>query len=191
MANGQSAAAAAANIFKVPELKEKILFTLLCLAIYRLGSHITTPGVDVVALQTLAGQLQGTIFGIYDLFVGGGLQRATILALGIMPYISASILFQLLATVVPTVEKLQKEGEEGRKKIIQLCKTNKISVYEKNFIVDDILNADEAFVTGTFSGVIPVIFLDKKMINNGKRGKMTKRLFDLYKSEINKLYPSK
>ncbi len=78
-----------------------------------------------------------------------------------------------------------------RKKIIQLCKTNKISVYEKNFIVDDILNADEAFVTGTFSGVIPVIFLDKKMINNGKRGKMTKRLFDLYKSEINKLYPSK
>ena len=119
MANGQSAAAAAANIFKVPELKEKILFTLLCLAIYRLGSHITTPGVDVVALQTLAGQLQGTIFGIYDLFVGGGLQRATILALGIMPYISASILFQLLATVVPTVEKLQKEGEEGRRKLTQ------------------------------------------------------------------------
>ena len=119
MANGQSAAAAAANIFKVPELKEKILFTLLCLAIYRLGSHITTPGVDVVALQALAGQLQGTIFGIYDLFVGGGLQRATILALGIMPYISASILFQLLATVMPTIEKLQKEGEEGRRKLTQ------------------------------------------------------------------------
>jgi preprotein translocase subunit SecY len=119
MANGQSAAAAAANIFKVPELKAKILFTLLCLAIYRLGSHITTPGVDVVALQSLAGQLQGTIFGIYDLFVGGGLQRATILALGIMPYISASILFQLLATVMPTVEKLQKEGEEGRRKLTQ------------------------------------------------------------------------
>ncbi len=119
MANGQSAAAAAANIFKVPELKAKILFTLLCLAIYRFGSHITTPGVDVVALQALAGQLQGTIFGIYDLFVGGGLQRATILALGIMPYISASILFQLLATVVPTVEKLQKEGEEGRRKLTQ------------------------------------------------------------------------
>ena len=92
MANAQqSGAAAAANIFKVPELREKILFTLLCLALYRLGAHITTPGVDVVALQTLAGQFQGTIFGIYDLFVGGGLQRATILALGIMPYISASI----------------------------------------------------------------------------------------------------
>ncbi len=120
MANGQtSAAAAAANIFKVPELKEKILFTLLCLAIYRLGAHITTPGVDAVALQALAGQFQGTIFGIYDLFVGGGLQRATVLALGIMPYISASILFQLLAAVFPTVEKLQKEGEEGRRKLTQ------------------------------------------------------------------------
>ena len=120
MANGQqSGAAAAANIFKVPELREKILFTLLCLAVYRLGSHITTPGVDVVALQSLAGQFQGTIFGIYDLFVGGGLQRATVLALGIMPYISASILFQLLAAVFPTVEKLQKEGEEGRRKLTQ------------------------------------------------------------------------
>ncbi|WP_419948143.1 preprotein translocase subunit SecY [Candidatus Palauibacter sp.] len=119
MANARNAAAAAANIFKVPELKSKILFTLLCLALYRLGSHITTPGVDVVALQALAGQFQGTIFGIYDLFVGGGLQRATVFALGIMPYISASILFQLLAAVVPTIEKLQKEGEEGRRKLTQ------------------------------------------------------------------------
>ena len=119
MANARNAAAAAANIFKVPELKAKILFTLLCLALYRLGSHITTPGVDVVALQALAGQFQGTIFGIYDLFVGGGLQRATVFALGIMPYISASILFQLLAAVMPAIEKLQKEGEEGRRKLTQ------------------------------------------------------------------------
>lgn len=120
MANAQtSAARAIPNLFKVPELKEKILFTLLCLAVYRLGSHITTPGVDVVALQQLAGQFQGTLFGIYDLFVGGGLQRATVLALGIMPYISASILFQLLAAVFPTIEKLQKEGEEGRRKLTQ------------------------------------------------------------------------
>ncbi len=119
MANGQSAAAAAANIFKVPELKSKVLFTLGCLALYRLGAHITTPGVDVVALQQLAGQFEGTIFGIYDLFAGGGLQRATIFALGIMPYISASILFQLLAAVMPAIEKLQKEGEEGRRKLTQ------------------------------------------------------------------------
>ena len=119
MANARDAASAAANIFKVPELKAKILFTLLCLALYRLGSHITTPGVDVVALQALAGQFQGTIFGIYDLFVGGGLQRATVFALGIMPYISASILFQLLAAVMPAIEKLQKEGEQGRRKLTQ------------------------------------------------------------------------
>ncbi len=120
MANGQGGAARTIpNLFKVPELKEKILFTLMCLAVYRLGSHITTPGVDVVALQELAGQFQGTLFGIYDLFVGGGLQRATVLALGIMPYISASILFQLLAAVFPTIEKLQKEGEEGRRKLTQ------------------------------------------------------------------------
>ena len=119
MANARDAAAAAANIFRVPELKAKLFFTLLCLALYRLGSHITTPGVDVVALQALAGQFQGTIFGIYDLFVGGGLQRATVFALGIMPYISASILFQLLAAVMPAIEKLQKEGEEGRRKLTQ------------------------------------------------------------------------
>ena len=119
MANARDAASAAANIFRVPELKAKILFTLLCLALYRLGSHITTPGVDVVALQALAGQFQGTIFGIYDLFVGGGLQRATVFALGIMPYISASILFQLLAAVMPAIEKLQKEGEQGRRKLTQ------------------------------------------------------------------------
>ncbi len=120
MANGSSAASAIPRLFQVPELKEKILFTLMCLAIYRLGSHITTPGVDLGALALLAGQFEGTLFGIYDMFVGGGLQRATILALGIMPYISASILFQLLAAVFPTIEKLQKhEGEEGRRKLTQ------------------------------------------------------------------------
>jgi len=110
---------AAANIWKSPELKEKILFTLICLALYRLGSHITTPGVDIAALQQLAGQFQGTLFGMYDMFTGGGLQRATLFALGIMPYISASIMFQLLGAVFPTIEKMQKEGEEGRRKITQ------------------------------------------------------------------------
>ncbi len=107
------------NLFRVPELKEKILFTLFILLIYRIGSHITVPGLDVGALQEQFGALQNTFFGIYDMFVGGGLSRATILALGIMPYISASIMFQLLAAVFPTVEKLQKEGEEGRKKLTQ------------------------------------------------------------------------
>jgi preprotein translocase subunit SecY len=108
-----------AALFRIPELKEKILFTLLMLLIYRLGAHVIAPGIDVAALREFAGQLQGTVFGIYDMFVGGGLSRATVFALGIMPYISASIMFQLLAAVFPTIEKMQKEGEEGRKKLTQ------------------------------------------------------------------------
>ena len=107
------------NLFRVPELKEKILFTLFILLIYRVGAHITVPGINVQALKAQFGALQGTFLGIYDMFVGGGLSRATIFALGIMPYISASIMFQLLAAVFPTVEKMQKEGEEGRKKLTQ------------------------------------------------------------------------
>ncbi|MQA90689.1 MAG: preprotein translocase subunit SecY [Gemmatimonas sp.] len=108
-----------ATLFRIPELKEKILFTLFILFIYRLGAHVVAPGINVAALQEFAGQLQGTVFGIYDMFVGGGLSRATVFALGIMPYISASIMFQLLAAVVPSIEKMQKEGEEGRKKLTQ------------------------------------------------------------------------
>ncbi len=107
------------NLFKIPELKEKILFTLLVLFIYRVGAHITVPGVDYNALQQAFASLQGTLFGVYDLFVGGALSRATVFGLGIMPYISASIMFQLLAAVFPTVEKMQKEGDEGRKKLTQ------------------------------------------------------------------------
>ncbi|HET9947419.1 MAG TPA: preprotein translocase subunit SecY [Longimicrobiales bacterium] len=108
-----------ANLLRVPELKDKILFTLFILLVYRFGAHITVPGLDVNVLRQTFGQLQGTFFGVYDMFVGGGLSRATILALGIMPYISASIMFQLLAAVFPTIEKLQKEGEDGRKKLTQ------------------------------------------------------------------------
>ena len=107
------------NLWRVPELKEKIIFTLIVLLMYRFGAHITVPGINVAILQQQFGALQNTMFGIYDMFVGGGLSRATIFALGIMPYISASIMFQLLATVFPTVEKLQKEGEDGRKKLTQ------------------------------------------------------------------------
>ena len=107
------------NFFRDPELKSKILFTLLCLAIYRAGAHIATPGVNVAVLADfMRNQAGQTLFGVYDLFVGGGLSRATVLALGIMPYISASIIFQLAGAVFPTVDKLQKE-EDGRKKITQ------------------------------------------------------------------------
>src|SRR5207253_3242232 len=107
------------NLFKVPELKEKILFTLLCLVVYRIGAHIATPGVNVQALADfLRNQGQGTLFSLYDLFAGGGFGRATVFALGIMPYISASIVFQLAAPVFPVVEKMQRD-EEGRKKLTQ------------------------------------------------------------------------
>ncbi len=107
------------DLLRAPELKKKILFTLFMMLVYRIGSHITVPGIDVNALQEFAGQFGNTFLGVFDMFVGGGLSRATIFALGIMPYISASIMFQLLAAVFPTVEKLQKEGDEGRKKLTQ------------------------------------------------------------------------
>src|SRR5256885_225188 len=107
------------NLFKVPELKEKILFTLLCLVVYRIGAHIATPGVNVQALADfLRNQGQGTLFSLYDLFAGGSFGRATVFALGIMPYISASIVFQLAAPVFPVVDKMQRD-EEGRKKLTQ------------------------------------------------------------------------
>ena len=105
------------SIFKIEELRKKILFTFAMLVIYRIGGHIPTPGVDGALLsQTLSGD---TIFGMLDLFAGGSFRKATIFALGIMPYISASIMFQLLGAVVPFIQKLQKEGEEGRRKITQ------------------------------------------------------------------------
>ncbi|MDP3909595.1 MAG: preprotein translocase subunit SecY [Gemmatimonadales bacterium] len=107
------------NLFKVPELKEKLLFTLLCLVIYRVGAHIATPGVNVDALADfMQTQGQGTLFQLYDLFAGGGFSRATIFALGIMPYISASIVFQLAGPVFPIVEKMQRD-EEGKKRLTQ------------------------------------------------------------------------
>jgi len=107
------------NLFKVPELKEKILFTLLCLVIYRVGAHVATPGVNVQALADfLSSSGSGTLFGLYDLFAGGAFGRATVFALGIMPYISASIVFQLAGPVFPVVEKMQRD-EEGRKRITQ------------------------------------------------------------------------
>ena len=115
-----NAMSAVANIYKTPELWEKIVFTFFCLLLYRIGAHITAPGVDVVALTDFfANQGQGAgLLGLYDLFVGGGLSRATVFALGIMPYISASIFMQIAGAVYPPIEKLNKD-EEGRKKVTQ------------------------------------------------------------------------
>jgi preprotein translocase subunit SecY len=109
------------KLWQTPEIREKLAFTVFILLVYRIGAHITVPGLDVNLLQEQLGLLgaDSTLFGVYDMFTGGGLSRATIFALGIMPYISASIMFQLLAAVVPTIEKMQKEGEDGRKKLTQ------------------------------------------------------------------------
>ena len=107
------------TIFMVPELRRRILFTLSLFVVYRLGEHMPTPGVNAAALAGAFQSQANTLFGLYDMFVGGAFSRATVFALGIMPYISASIILQLLGAVVPYFEKLRKEGEEGQKKITQ------------------------------------------------------------------------
>src|SRR6476660_8683660 len=107
------------NIFAVSELRNRVLFTLGLLGVYRMGHRITVPGVNIGALSELANQMQNQMFGLYDMFSGGNLSKVTIFALGIMPYISASIILQLLTVVWPYLEKLSKEGELGRRKITQ------------------------------------------------------------------------
>lgn len=107
------------NIWSIEELKDKIVYTLLLLLVYRIGSHIVLPGVDPNGLTQLGEKAKGGLLGIFDSFAGGAFSSASIFALGIMPYISASIFMQLMTILVPQLQKLQKEGESGRKKINQ------------------------------------------------------------------------
>ena len=107
------------NITKIPELQKKILFTFLLLAVYRIGAHVPTPGIDTQALAAFFAQAQNSLLGLFDMFAGGALSRLSVFALGIMPYISASIILQLLTVAVPHLEKLSKEGDAGRRKITQ------------------------------------------------------------------------
>ncbi len=107
------------NIIKIPELKKRIIFTLALLIVYRIGVHVPVPGIDSVALAEIFARAKGTILGIFNMFSGGALERLSVFALGIMPYISASIILQLLTVVVPHLERLKKEGDRGRKKITQ------------------------------------------------------------------------
>jgi preprotein translocase subunit SecY len=124
------------NVTKIPELKRRLLVTLGLLAAYRLGAHVPTPGVDGEALSRFFDSVQGTLLGLVDLFSGGNLRRLTVFALGIMPYISASIILQLLTVVVPALERLAKEGEAGRKKITQYTRygTIALSAFQSLFI---------------------------------------------------------
>jgi preprotein translocase subunit SecY len=107
------------NIGKIPELQRRILFTFGMLAVYRVGAHIATPGINPEVIRQFFENVGGTVFGLFNLFSGGALEQLSIFSLGIMPYISASIIFQLLTVVVPSLEQLQKEGEQGRRRITQ------------------------------------------------------------------------
>jgi preprotein translocase subunit SecY len=116
------------NIFKIDELRSRVLFTLSILAIERIGVHIVTPGVDVAVLSDAWKEMSGTLLSLYDMFTGGAFQKAAIFGLGIMPYISASIILQLMGAVVPFFQRLQKEGEEGRRKITQYTRYGTLAI---------------------------------------------------------------
>jgi preprotein translocase subunit SecY len=124
------------NVFKIPELKKRFFFTFALLAVYRIGVHVPTPGIDNVALAAFFARAQGTLLGLFDMFSGGALERFSVFALGIMPYISASIILQLLTVVIPHLERLSKEGEQGRKKITQYTRygTVLLSIIQGLFI---------------------------------------------------------
>ncbi len=107
------------NVFKIPELRRRLFYTAALLSVYRIGVYIPTPGINANALKDLFNSMQGTIFGVFNMFTGGALERLSVFALGIMPYISASIILQLLTVVIPHLEELKKEGEQGHKKITQ------------------------------------------------------------------------
>lgn len=140
------------NIFKVKDLRDRVLFTFFILAIERIGTHIVTPGINPVVLEQAMGQMAGTLVSIYDLFAGGAFSKAAVFGLGIMPYISASIIIQLLGAVVPYFQKLQKEGEEGRKKITQYTRYGTLAISLANaFGVAIFLESIDA------NGVSPVL----------------------------------
>src|SRR5438477_1356339 len=147
------------NVFRIPELRNKVLFTLFMLAVYRIGYHVPLMGVDQDALlekvksqneNTAAGRLASYV----SLFSGGNLQQSTIFGLGVMPYISASIIFQLLTTVMPSLEKLQKEGEQGRKKIQEWTRyaTIPLCVIQASFWVGYMHNTSPPLVQRFWAG---------------------------------------
>ena len=137
-----------ANVFRIPDLRKRVLFTLGVLAVYRLGGHIPIPGVDTKLFEEFIQSNAGTVFGFFDLFSGGTFRRLTIFALGIMPYITSSIILQLLTVVVPTLEKLQKEGELGRRKITQWTRyaTVGLAIVQGYGIALTLQSSDQAFV---------------------------------------------
>jgi len=152
---------AVANVFRIPDLRNRVLFTLALLAVYRLGGHIPTPGIDTAKLEQFFSENQGTLFGFIDLFSGRMFSRLTIFALGIMPYITASIILQLLTVVIPTLEKLQKEGELGRRKITQWTRylTIGLSMMQSFGIATALQSSEAGFVINPGIGFILMTML--------------------------------
>ncbi|MBI1898954.1 MAG: preprotein translocase subunit SecY [Acidobacteria bacterium] len=147
---------AIANVFRIPDLRRRVLFTLGLLAVYRLGGHIPTPGIDALRFEEFVQRNQGSLFSFIDLFSGGMFRRLTIFALGIMPYITASIILQLMTVVVPTLEKLQKEGELGRRKITQWTRylTVGLSIMQSATIATALMASEGGFVLNPGMGFI-------------------------------------
>src|SRR6202167_5534233 len=150
-----------ANVFRIPDLRRRVLFTLAMLAVYRLGGHIPTPGINTLRWEDFLNRNSGGIFGFFDLFAGGNIRRFTIFALGIMPYITASIILQLLTVVVPTLEKLQKEGELGRRKITQWTRylTVILALIQSFGIAMALQGAQQGFVTNPVVGFVMMTML--------------------------------
>ena len=145
-----------ANIFRIPDLRKRFLFTLAMLAVYRLGGHVPTPGINISRWNDFFNSAGGSLFSFFDMFAGGNIRRLTVFALGIMPYITASIILQVLTVVVPTLEKLQKEGELGRRKITQWTRylTIILSVIQSTTIAYGLMSMKEGIVINPGFGFV-------------------------------------
>jgi len=149
------------NIYKIEDLRARIFYTLGILLIYRLGTEVVLPGIDPTALEGLRNQTASGVMGLLDMFSGGAFSNASVFALGIMPYISASIIIQLLGIAVPYFQKLQKEGESGRRKMNQITRYLTVAILllqAPSYIANLRIQAPEAFTPG-FSSVASVIIM--------------------------------
>ena len=181
---------ALANVFRVSELRNRVLFTLGLLAVYRLGASVPIPGVDAIRFEEFVSRTAGSLFGFLDMFSGGQFRRLTVFALGIMPYITASIVLQLLTVVIPTLEKLQKEGELGRRKITQWTRylTVGLSMMQSMFIAtalqrqgNFVLNPGIGFVLQTMltltTGTAFIMWLGEQITERGVGNGMSLIIF--------------
>ena len=166
------------NMFSIPELRKRILFTLGLLAIYRLGAHVAAPGIDKVRLEQMWGEVSGTLLGVLDLFSGGNFRTISVFALGVMPYITASIIMQLMPVLSPAVKRIQEEGEVGRQKLNQytryltvvLCTVQTFFVatwLSRNGIITNSWPATLMIVVTLTTGTIFVMWLGEQITERG------------------------